>query len=348
MPAVNAAISAIFDEIADLLDIQGANPFRVRAYRNAARTVGELGTDLVTLVEQGTALTDIPGIGEDLAKKIEEIVGTGKCEFLERQRQEVPPAVTALLRVPSLGPKRVRTLWRELDIQTLEQLVQAAKDGRIRDLPGFGAKTEQKILDAVQSQLGEVRRFKLSEIAPLAEALAAYLRQVQGVKRVEIAGSFRRRKETVADLDMLAVATKNSPVMARFARYGEVKEVMSSGPTRSTVILKSGIQVDLRVVPQESYGAALQYFTGSKAHNIVIRRMAQERDLKINEYGVFRGEERIAGDTEESVYASVGLPWIPPELREDHGEIEAARGGTLPQLIEDTRNPEELHAWLHR
>ena len=281
MPAVNAAISAIFDEIADLLDIQGANPFRVRAYRNAARTVGELGTDLVTLVEQGTALTDIPGIGADLAKKIDEIVRTGKCEFLERtQRREVPPAVTALLRVPSLGPKRVRTLWRDLDVQTVEQLAQAAKDGRIRDLPGFGAKTEQKILEAVQTQLGQVRRFKHSEVASQAEALAAYLRKVQGVKRVEIAGSFRRQKETVGDLDMLAVAAKNSPVMARFARYDEVKEVMSSGPTRSTVILKNGIQVDLRVVPQESYGAALQYFTGSKAHNIVIRRMHQKTDVR--------------------------------------------------------------------
>jgi DNA polymerase (family 10) len=348
MPAVNTAISAIFDEIADLLDIQGANPFRVRAYRNAARTVGELGTDINTLVEQGTALTEIPGIGGDLASKIDEILRTGRCEFLERQRKEVPPAVTALLRVPSLGPKRVRTLWRDLEIQTLEQLVQAAKDGRIRDLPGFGAKTEQKILDAVQARLGDAPRFKLSEVTPYAEALAGYLRKVQGVKRVEIAGSFRRMKETVGDLDMVAVAAKSSPVMNRFARYGEVKEVISSGPTRSTVILKNGIQVDLRVVPQESYGAALQYFTGSKAHNIVIRRMAQERDLKINEYGVFRGEQRIAGDTEESVYAAVGLPWIPPELREDRGEIEAARDGTLAELIADTRSPEGLHAWLRR
>ena len=325
MPVVNATISAIFDEIADLLDIQGANPFRVRAYRNAARTVGELGTDVKTLVERGTALTDIPGIGEDLANKIDEIVQTGQCQFLERQRKEVPPAVIALLRVPGLGPKRVRILWHDLEIQTLEQLLQAAKDGRIRDLPGFGAKTEQKILDSVQAHLGEARRFKLSEAAQYAEALAAYLRKVQGVKQVEIAGSFRRMKETVGDLDMLAAAVKSSPVMARFARYEDVKEVMSSGPTRSTVILKNGIQVDLRVLPQESYGAALQYFTGSKAHNIVIRRMAQEQGLKINEYGVFRGEERIAGETEESVYAAVGLPWIPPELREDRGEIEAAR-----------------------
>lgn len=334
MPALNATISAIFDEIADLLDIQGANPFRVRAYRNAARTIGDLGTDVKTLMGQGTALTDIPGIGEDLASKISEIVETGRCAFLEKQRKEVPPAVIALLRVPGLGPKRVRVLWHDLEIQTLDQLLKAAQDGRIRDLPGFGARTEQKIVDSVQAHLGEARRFKLSEAAQYGEALAASLRKVHGVKRVEIAGSFRRMKETVGDLDLLAVATKSSPVMERFARYEDVQEVLSSGPTRSTVILKNGIQVDLRVVPQESYGAALQYFTGSKAHNIAIRRMAQELDLKINEYGVFRGEQRVAGETEESVYAAVGLTWIPPELREDRGEIEAARSGTLPALVE--------------
>jgi DNA polymerase (family 10) len=343
MPVVNATISAVFDEIADLLDIQGANPFRVRAYRNAARTVGDLGTDVKTLMEQGTALTDIPGIGEDLANKINEILETGRCAFLEKQRKEVPPAVIALLRVPGLGPKRVRILWHDLKIQTLDQLLKAAQDGRIRDLPGFGAKTEQKIIDSVQTHLGEARRFKISEAAQYGEALAASLRKVQGVKRVEIAGSFRRMKETVGDLDLLAVATKSSPVMERFARYEDVQEVLSSGPTRSTVILKSGIQVDLRVLPQESYGAALQYFTGSKAHNIVIRRMAQERDLKINEYGVFQGEQRIAGDTEESVYAAVGLPWIPPELREDRGEIEAARSGKLPTLVELADLKGDLH-----
>jgi DNA polymerase (family 10) len=343
VPVVNATISAIFDEIADLLDIQGANPFRVRAYRNAARTIGELGTDVKTLMERGTAATDIPGIGEDLANKINEIVQTGHCQFLEKQRKEVPPAVTALLRVPGLGPKRVRILWHDLEIQTLAQLLQAAKDGRIRDLPGFGAKTEQKIIDSVQAHLGEARRFKLSEAVQYAEALGAYLRKVQGVKQVEIAGSLRRMKETVGDLDVLAAATKSSPVMERFAHYEDVKEVMSSGPTRSTVILNSGIQVDLRVLPQESYGAALQYFTGSKAHNIVIRRMAQEQGLKINEYGVFQGEKRIAGETEESVYAAVGLPWIPPELREDHGEIEAARTGKLPKLVELADLKGDLH-----
>ncbi len=344
MPVVNATISAIFDEIADLLDIQGANAFRVRAYRNAARTVGELGTDIKTLVERGTALTDLPGIGEDLANKIREIVETSNCRFLERLRKEVPPAVAELLRIPGLGPKRVRVLWHDLEIQTLEQLLEAAKAGRIHSLSGFGEKTEQKIIAAVQAHLGEAHRFKLSVAAQYAENLIAYLRKAKGVKQVEAAGSFRRMKETVGDLDLLVTATNNSLVMEQFTRYEDVAEVVASGPTRATVMLKGGIQVDLRVIPEESYGAALQYFTGSKAHNIVIRRMAQEKGLKINEYGVFKGERRIAGNTEASVYKAVGLPWIPPELREDRGEVEAARANRLPRLIELKDLRGDLHA----
>jgi DNA polymerase (family 10) len=346
MPIANATISATFDEIADLLDIQGANPFRVRAYRNAARTIGELGTDLQTLMQRGTQLTDIPGIGEDLSIKIREILETGKCQFLDRLRKEVPAAVTELLRIPGLGPKRVKTLWHDLDVQTLEQLLRAAEDGRIRGLHGFGEKTEQKILEAARAHLSESRRFKLSVAAQYGEAFIAQLRKVNGVRRVEIAGSYRRMKETVGDLDILVAAQAQSPVMDRFTHYEEVKEVLASGTTRGTVILKSGIQVDVRVVPEESYGAALQYFTGSKAHNIAIRRMAQERGYKINEYGVFKGGRRVAGQTEESVYKSVGLPWIPPELREDRGEIEAAHAGKLPKLVElaDLRGDLHVHS----
>jgi DNA polymerase (family 10) len=343
MPVVNATIAATFDEIADLLDIQGANPFRIRAYRNAARTIGELGTDLKALLQRGSQLTDIPGIGEDLASKIVEILETGGCQLLERLHKEVPPAVTDLLRIPGLGPKRVKTLWHDLDIQTPEQLLRAARDGRIRGVHGFGEKTEQKILEAAQAHLSADRRFKLGVAAQYGEPFVEYLRKVSGVGRVEIAGSYRRMKETVGDLDILVAASAESPVMERFTGYEEVKEILASGPTRATVILKSGIQVDVRVVPEESYGAALQYFTGSKAHNIVIRRMAQEKGLKINEYGVFRGEKRIAGETEESVYQSVGLPWIPPELREDRGEIEAARVGKLPRLVELSDLKGDLH-----
>jgi DNA polymerase (family 10) len=344
MPVTNATIAEIFDEIADLLDIQSANPFRIRAYRNAARTIGELGTDVKTLMERGMPLTDIPGIGEDLSNKITEIVNTGRCEFLKRLEKDVPPAVTQLMRLPGLGPKRVKTLWKDLDIQTLDQLLQAAQAGRIRELPGFGEKTEQKILEAAQRQLGQAPRVKLAVAAQYGEPLAAYLRTVPGVMHVQITGSYRRMRETVGDLDLVVTAEDSSKVMERLARYEEVREVQASGPTRSTVMLKSGMQVDVRVVSEESYGAALQYFTGSKAHNIAIRRMAQDKGLKINEYGVFRGQRRIAGETEESVYKTVGLPWIPPELREDRGEIEAARQGMLPQLIELSDLKGDLHA----
>jgi DNA polymerase (family 10) len=334
----------IFDKIADLLDIQSANAFRVRAYRNAARTVGDLGTDINTLVERGMALTDIPGIGEDLAKKIKEIIETDSCEFLQRLEREVPPAVAQLLKVPGLGPKRVKTLWKDLDIQTLEQLLHAAQAQRIRDLPGFGEKTEQKILEAVQQRLAQSPRVKLATAAQLAEPLAAYLRQQPGVQQVCLCGSYRRMRETVGDLDLVVTAADAGPVMTAFNRYPEVGQALSSGPTRSTIVLQSGLQVDLRVVSGASWGAALQYFTGSKAHNIVVRRMAQERGLKLNEYGVFRGDQPIAGETEESVYAAVGLPWLPPELREDRGEIEAALKGALPALIQLPDLQGDLHA----
>ncbi|MFZ5594986.1 MAG: DNA polymerase/3'-5' exonuclease PolX [Pseudomonadota bacterium] len=345
MPIHNADIAAIFEEIANLLEIQGANLFRVRAYRNAARTVGDLGRDIKTLLEKGEDLTNLPGIGEDLAGKIKEIVDTGKCSMLDKLHKELPPAITELLKIPNLGPKRVKTLYHDLDIQTLEQLYRAARDGRIRELPGFGAKTEQNILQAVEIHAGATKRFKLAVAAQYASALVNYLKKVKGADQVIVAGSFRRMRETVGDLDILVTAAPASPVMERFTAYDEVKDVLSSGATRSSVILKSGLQVDLRLVGRESFGAALQYFTGSKTHNIAIRRLGQERGLKINEYGVFKGDKRIAGETEESVYKTVGLPYIPPELREDRGEIEAARAGRLPHLIElhDLKGDLHLH-----
>ena len=331
MPAHNATIEAIFDEIADLLDIQGANAFRVRAYRNGARAIGDLGNDVGTLVERGTKLTDIPGIGEDLAKKIEEIIETGKCEFLERLHEEIPPAIRELLKIPGLGPKRVKILWHTLHIHTLEQLLRAAREGQIQQIRGFGEKIEQKIIETAQARLARARRFEHAVAAKYAQALTRLLRDADGVEQVTVAGSFRRMRDTVGDLDIVVTARSGDAAMDRFVTYDEVKEVLSHGPTRSSVILKVGLQVDLRVVPRESYGAALVYFTGSKAHNIAIRRIAQDKGLKLNEYGVFEGDKRIAGETEESVYQALGLPWIPPELREDNGEIQAALAGKLPE-----------------
>jgi DNA polymerase (family 10) len=343
MPVHNADIAAVFEKIADLLEIENANPFRVRAYRNAARIVGELGRDVKGMVEKGENLTDLPGIGGDLAGKIAEIVRTGTCGLLQKLEGELPPAITQLLRIPGLGPKRVRTLWQELHVQTLEDLQRAAREGRIHSLPGFGEKTERNILEAVQVRARSPGRMLLAVAAQYAEALVAHLAGVSGVKRVVVAGSYRRGRETVGDLDILVTAGAGAGVMERFAAYDEVRELLSSGPTRASAVLKCGLQVDVRLVPEESYGSALQYFTGSKAHNIELRRLSQDRGLKLNEYGVFRGEKRIAGDTEESVYRAVGLPWIAPELRENQGEIEAARRGLLPKLVERDDLRGDLH-----
>ncbi len=345
MPIHNADIAAAFGEIADLLEIQGANPFRIRAYRNAARSVGEFGRDFSTLIAAGEDIPHLPGIGADLAAKIREIATTGKCALQTRLEHELPPAITELLKIPGLGPKRVSALWHELDIQTPEQLYRAARDGRIRQVPGFGEKTEVKIQQAVEAHLNTEHRFKLATASQYADALASYLSATPGVHQVTVAGSYRRMRETVGDLDLVVTADAGSPVMAHFKAYDEVREVLAAGATRASVLLRSGLQVDLRVVAEESYGAALCYFTGSKAHNIALRRMAQERGLKVNEYGVFKGDHRIAGETEASLYQALGLPPIPPELRENRGEIEAARVGRLPQLVElkDLRGDLHVH-----
>jgi DNA polymerase (family 10) len=346
MPVHNADIAQVFEDIADLLEISEANPFRVRAYRNAARTVGDIRLDLAATVSAGKALPKLPGIGEDLDAKIHEIASTGTCGLLEKLKKQLPPAITELLKIPGLGPKRVKALHESLKIETLPQLLEAARNGKIRDLAGFGTKTEAHIVEAVQARLSQARRFKLAVAAQYAQPLAAYLRAAKGAGEVVVAGSYRRMKETVGDIDILVTADSSAPVMDRFVKYPEVRDVLSKGDTRASVVLKSGLQVDVRVVPPESFGAALHYFTGSKAHNIVIRRLAQERGLKLNEYGLFKGERRVAGDTEESVFAAVGLPWIPPELREDRGEVEAARRGELPALVDlgDLRGDLHVHS----
>lgn len=344
MPVHNADIAVIFDEIADLLEIEGENPFRIRAYRNAARTLRDLGREVAAMLEQGEDLTELSGIGEDLAAKISDIVATGSTPLLGKLRKRVPPELTELLRVPGLGPKRVKALYHDLDIHTLEQLHRAALDGRIRTLPGFGEKTEQHILHAIEATAGVAKRFKLAIAAQYADAFVAYLKQTPGVQHVIVAGSYRRAKETVGDLDILVTATAKSPVLNRFVTYGEVAEILAQGSTRASVRLASKLQVDLRVVPPESYGAALHYFTGSKAHNIAIRELGQQRGLKVNEYGVFHDGRRIAGETEESVFRAVGLPFIPPELRENRGEIAAAQAETLPKLVELSDLKGDLHA----
>lgn len=344
MPIHNADIAATFEQIADLLEIEGANAFRIRAYRAAARQLTGMGEAVSDLVARGADLTEIPTIGADLAAKIREIVATGSCRTLDTLRKQIPAELPDLLKIPGLGPKRVRTLYHELDIQSLEQLARAARDGRIRATPGFGAKTEQAILQAVAAHAAGGGRIKLAVAAQYAEPLREYLSHAPGAAQVEIAGSYRRCRETVGDIDIVVAARHSSGVMKAFVAYDEVSRVVAQGATRATVILKSGLQVDLRVVVPESFGAALHYFTGSKAHNIEIRRLAQERGLKVNEYGVYRGQRRIAGETEESVYRLFGMAWIPPELRENRGELEAARAGKLPKLVDRSDLKGDLHA----
>jgi DNA polymerase (family X) len=341
----NADIARVFGEIADLLEIEQANPFRIRAYRNAARIVEGLQLDLAARLAGGGELPKLPGIGADLGAKIHEVAASGTCALLEKLRRELPAGIADLLHVPGLGPKRVQRLYQELDVQTPEQLYRAARDGRLRALAGFGEKSELKILQGVEAHLKRPGRYKLAIAAQYAEAYADYLRRIPGVGRVALAGSFRRMRETVGDLDILVTAAAAAQVAQRFTAYPEVKQVLSRGDTRASVVLHAGLQVDLRVVAEDCYGAALHYFTGSKAHNIAVRRLGQARGLKINEYGVYRGAARVAGDTEESVYAAVGLPYIQPELREDQGEIEAARAGTLPRLVElgDLRGDLHVH-----
>jgi DNA polymerase (family 10) len=343
MPIRNEEIAHAFDEIADLLEIEEANPFRVRAYRNAARSLRVLGRELSDLVAAGEDLTQLPGIGRDLAAKVREMIDTGKVRALDKLHDEVPASVEDLLHIPGLGPKRVKTLYHSLGIESASQLEQAVRAGRVRTLPGFGAGIEKNILAAVAARRDTEKRYLRASVVSCAKALRAYLKQAGGVVQVELAGSYRRGRATVGDLDILVTTRGKTQAIERFVAYDEVNEVVSRGTTRATVILHNGLQVDLRVVDRQSYGAALYYFTGSKAHNIQVRRLAQQRGLKINEYGVFKGERRIAGKTEASVFKSVGLPYIPPELREGRGEIEAAYKKRLPKLVERDDLRGDLH-----
>jgi len=344
MPLHNEDIAAVFDEVADLLEIEGDNPFRIRAYRNGARSLRELGRDVRTLAGQGADLTKLAGIGKNLAAKIHEIIDTGHCTTLDKLRRQLPADLTDLLKLPGLGPKRVHALYHELDIHTHEQLERAAHDGLIRQLPGFGEKTEARILEALQAHAATGQRVKLAVAAQYAEPLVAYLESASGVEKVEVAGSYRRAKETVGDLDILVAAADGRSVIRHFVAYDEVASISSQGSTRATVMLQSGLQVDLRVVAAASYGAALHYFTGSRSHNIAVRRMAQQHGLKLNEYGIFRGKRRIAGRSEKEIFAAIDLPYIAPELRENRGEIEAAHAGLLPELVELADLRGDLHA----
>jgi DNA polymerase (family 10) len=331
----NGDVVKIFDELADLLEIQNANPFRVRAYRNAARTLGDLPESLATIAaDPDRSLEDLPGIGHDLALKIKTIVETGSLPQLEELRQQIPAGVVEMIRIPGLGPKKAAALFKELSVSSLEMLKGAVESGAVAKLKGFGEKTATSILEGLKHIEQAGSRVYFAEAQEPAETVLAALKKLPEVHEAEIAGSFRRRRETVGDLDVLVTASVSAAPMDLVAAHPLVAQVLARGDTKLSVRLNSGLQMDVRVVPEESYGAALQYFTGSKAHNIAVRKRALDRGLKINEYGVFRGQTSVAGRTEADVYAAVDLPWIPPELREDRGEIELAQSGKLLKLLE--------------
>ena len=340
----NIDIAKAFEGVADLLEIQGANTFRVRAYRNAARTIGALGTSVETMVRHdGRALQELPGIGADLAAKIVRLCRTGKLPLFEQLARRTPESLTALLKIPGVGPKRARLIHTTLGVRTLEQLQEAGAGGRLTSVPGIGPTLARSILEGIGQARQARERIPLSEAEAYVRPLVERIRAVRGVEALDIAGSVRRRVETAGDVDLLVASSRPDAVADAFLTSPTVRRVIARGETRCAVVLRSGLQVDLRIVPRSSYGAALHYFTGSKAHNIAVRMLGVKRGLKINEYGVFRGRRRLAGRTEDDVFEAVGLPWIPPELRENRGELEAAREGRLPHLLQVDEIRGDLH-----
>jgi len=338
----NRLVAKILYEVADLLELEGVE-FKPRAYRRAAQAVESCPIPIEDLVEQGR-LHELPGVGESIAQKIEEIVRTGKLALHEELKAKLPVDLYALTQVEGVGPKTVKLLYEALGVRTLEDLERAAREGKIREVKGLGPKIEEKILRGLQEARGAEKRELLGYALPLARHLCQKLLASGLFVRVEPAGSLRRGKETVGDLDILAISARPEEAARAFCTLPEVEEVLAQGPKKSSVRLHGGLQADLRIVPEESFGAALQYFTGSKAHNIRLRERAVARGWKLNEYGLFDAEDRrIAGRTEEEIYQALGLAWIPPELREDQGEIQAAEVGALPKLVTLSEILADLH-----
>jgi DNA polymerase (family 10) len=341
----NRQIAILFTEIADLLELKGENVFRIRAYRRAAQNIDGLSKDVAMLSDK--ELTAIPGIGPDLAAKIREFIATGQMAAREKLLREIPEGVLALLKIPGLGPKKVKQFHDALKIKSVDELEAAIREGKLEGLPGVQKKTEENILKGIGFLKRGTERRPLGRVLPLAEDIVRRMKDAATVDRIEVAGSIRRWKETVRDIDILTTSKYPGKVMDSFVRLPQVSRVLAHGETKSSIVTDEGVQVDLRVVDEASFGAALAYFTGSKQHNIKLREMAVRAGLKINEYGVFKGneEKKIGGRREEDVYRALKLPFIPPELREDTGEIDAALAGTLPELVtvEDIRGDLHVH-----
>jgi len=344
----NRQIAAIFARMADILDIQGENPHRIMAYRRAAENIAALSRPLEEIWRAGE-LDSIPGIGKTLAEKIDELMRTGRLEAYEKLRAQVPDGVVEMLQVPDVGPRKAALFWKELGITSIAELEEAARAGKLRSLPGMGVRSEEKVLAGIEALKRRSGRIPLGTAWELARALLEPLRELPGVVQAAPAGSLRRMRETVGDLDLLVAAEDPEPVMARFRSLPQVAEVLLSGTTKTSIRTHDGYQADLRVLPPARWGTALQYFTGSQAHNIRLRGLAQDRGLSLSEYAIKREDgTEILCATEEEVYAALGLPLIPPELREDRGEIEAALAGRLPDLLElsDLQGDFQFHTTL--
>jgi len=338
----NRELANIFEQMADLLEILDQDPFRINSYRKVARIIGDLTEDIEDLSKQGT-VGELPGVGKNTAGRIEEYFKTGRITAHQELLKQVPAGLPALLDISGLGPKTIAKAWQGLGVKSLEELQQVIDDGRLAELPGLGQKKVEQIARGIAFRQRSAGRTPLGMALPIAEQIAEQLREISGVSRVEIAGSVRRRCETIGDVDLLVQATQGKKVIEAFVKFDGINEVLASGTTKASVLLEEGFQVDVRVVPKKSFGAALAYFTGSKEHNVAVRGIAVDKKLKLNEYGLFKGSKAVAGATEESIYSKLDLPYIEPELREDRGEIQAAQQGSLPRLLEISDIRGDLH-----
>ena len=338
----NKELADLFGKMGDILEFKGENPFKISAYRKASRIIGDLTQDIEEIAKSGK-LKEVPGIGEGMAQKVVEYLKTGKISKFEEVKKGVPDELIAIMDIPGMGPKTLSMIHKEKGIGDLSQLEKAVEDGSLIGLPGIGEKKVENIKRGIELLKASKGRMNLGTAFPVAKRIVETLRQKTGSKKIEWAGSLRRMRENIGDIDILATGPNHQKIVHAFTRLPEVKEVLASGETKASVIVEGGTQIDLRVVEEDSYGAALQYFTGSKGHNIHLRGIAKAEGIKINEYGVFKGNKKIAGKEEKDVYGALGMVWIEPELREDRGEIEAAQEKRLPKLVQESDIKGDLH-----
>jgi len=338
----NKELADLFGRMADILEFKGENPFKISAYRRASRILGDLTQDVEEIAERGE-LREVPGIGEGIADKIVEYLKTGKVAKFEEARKDVSDDLIAIMDIPGMGPKTLAMLYKEKKIRNLSELEKSLENGSLIGLPGIGEKKVENIKRGIQLLKQSKGRMSLGVAFPLAKRIVEALREKTGYDRIEWAGSLRRMKENIGDIDILATGPNKEKITQAFTHLPEVKEVLASGETKASVIVEGGVQIDLRVVEEDAYGAALQYFTGSKGHNVHLRGIAKAKGIKINEYGIFRGEKKLGGKEEKEIYQALGMAWIEPELREDRGEIEASLEGHLPRLLQESDIKGDLH-----